>query len=225
MAAPTLLDYAESTYSDTGSSETTDDLNWNASGDIIVVLGITEDNARTISTPTGTGLTLAALSGLPTNTSNSCKGYGWSATASGDGNTTLTATTSVGFACGISAWAFSGSDGLGSPVVGVTASLTVSVAVAQDSSVVMIFGDWNATSDVTVDTDPAGGTIREATFVSGRASFYVAEWHNQSAGTRNYGLTNWTGTGTITKVAVEVQGTASAGVALPSLVVPRGSRR
>lgn len=227
MAAPTLLDYAESTYSGTGSPDTTDDLDWSGAGDRIVVLGITEDNGITFTTnpPTISGVTLSTLSGLPTNSTNSCKGYGWSGTASGNSNSTVSAALSGNSAAGLSAWAFSGSDGVVVPTPVVSAALTMSISVSQDSSIVMILGDWNATTDVTVDPDPNGGLVREATSVSGRASFYVVEWHNQAAGTRNYGLQNWTGTGTITKAAVEVQGTASAGVALPSLVIPRGSRR
>lgn len=209
MAAPTLLDYATSTWTDSSATtETTDDLDWNASGDVIVVLGATEDNGLAMATPTGTGITLAALSGLPTNTANSAKVYGWNATASGNGNTVLTSTNGASGARGIAAWAFSGSAGLGTPVVNVGTSIVVSVTVAQDSSVCMILADWNATADVTVTTDPVGGTIRQATQVSGLATFLVVEWSSQSAGTRNYGVSAWTGTGTVSKAAVEVQGTA-----------------
>lgn len=215
MAAPTLLDYAESNFADTGSTtDTTDDLDWAAASDVIVVLGITEDNGLTMATPTGTGITLSALSGLPTNTGSSCKGYGWSGAVSGNGNSTLVSTNGASGARGIAAWAFSGSDGLGTPVVSVDTNLTHNVTVAQaDSTVVMILGDWNATSDVTVTTVPAGGTIREATQAPGTATFLVIEWANQATGTRAYGVSAWTGTGTITKVTVEAKGTASGAVA------------
>lgn len=225
MAAPTLLDVALSTFSGTGTSDTTDDLDWSGAGDRIVVLGITEDNGITFTTnpPTISGVTLSALSGLPTATSNSCKGYGWSGTAVGNSNSTVSSNLSGNNSAGLAAWAFSGSDGIGSPVIGINANLTVSVGVAQDSSVLLIMGDWNATADVAVTPDPAGGTQRIAQATTG-ATFMVFEWHNQAAGTRPYGVSGWTGTGTITKVALEVQGTASAGLALPSLIVPRGSR-
>lgn len=222
MTAPTLLSYVESTWSGTASSETTATAaTWNASGDRVIVLGITEDNGETINTPTATGLTFAALSGLPTNSASSCKGYGWSATATGSGSSTITASTSIGIAAGIAGWAFSGVNAIVVPTPVISAALTVTITVAQDSSVLLALGDWNATTDVTVDPTPGDGTVREATMVSGRASFYIAEWHNQAAGTRAYGLTNWTGTGTITKVPVEVQGVASAAA---SLVVPTRAR-
>lgn len=230
MAAPTLLDYATSDWTDSSTStETTDDLDWSAAGDIIVVLGATEDNGLAMATPTGTGITLAALSGLPTSTGSSAKVYGWSATAAADGNTVLTSANGASGARGVSAWAYSGSGGLGTPVINVGASITVSATVAQDSSVVMVLADWNATADVTVDTVPAGGTIRQANQVSGLATFLVIEWAGQAAGTRSYGVANWTGTGTVSKAAVEVQGTASAAalgtkpVVAPSVAVHRAA--
>lgn len=216
MAAPTLLDYAESNWADTSTSvDTTDDLDWAAATDVIVVLGATEDNGLSMATPTGTGITLSALSGLPTNTASSCKGYGWSGSVSGNGNSVLTSTNGASGARGLAAWAFSGSGGLGTPVVSVNTNLTHNMTVAQDSTVVMVLADWNATADVTVTTVPAGGTIREATQATGgtTATFLVIEWANQAAGTRAYGVSAWTGTGTITKVSVEVLGTAGGGVA------------
>jgi hypothetical protein len=211
VAAPTLIDYAESTWTDPSvTTETTDDLNWDSAGDVIVVLGATEDNGLAMATPTGTGLTLSALSGLPTATGSSCKVYGWSATAAGDGNAALASTNGASGARGIAAWSWSGSAGLGTPVVNVGSGVTVSVTVAADSSVVMVLADWNATTDVTVDTTPAGGTIRQANAVSGLATFLVVQWDAQAAGTRSYGVSNWTGTGTVSKAAVEVLGAAGA---------------
>lgn len=209
MAAPTLLDYAESVWNDPSATvETTDDLDW-AAADVIVVLGATEDNGVTMATPTGTGITLSALTGLPTNTASSCKGYGWSGAVTGNGNSVLTSTNGASGTRGISAWAYSGSAGLGTPVVTIDTALTHNVTVLQDSSVVMVLGDWNATTDVAVTTVPAGGTIREAVNDPGTATFLVIEWANQAAGTRAYGVSAWTGTGMITKVTVEVKGTSS----------------
>lgn len=216
MAAPTLLDYAESNWADAVStSEVTDDLNWNAAGDVIVALGATEDNAVTLGTPTATGLTFAAMSGTPTNTGSSCKAYAWSATGAGDSNSVVTATTDgTSSGRGISAWAWSGSGGLGTPVVNVGAGITVNVTVEQDSSVVMVLADWNATADVTVTSDPVGGTIREASTpgAGGRCTFLVVEWNSQAAGTRAYGVSAWTGTGTVSKIAVEVKGLTASSI-------------
>lgn len=223
MAAPTLRDYVESNYTDSGTSETSGAaLDWSAAGDLVVALGMTEDNTRTLSTPAATGLTFAAMSGSPTNTSSSCKGYAWSATAAGSGSQTVTAATDGGAAKrGISVWAWGGSDGLGTPVVNVGTGKTVSVTVVgPDSTVVMILGDWDATSDVTFTTVPAGGTVREAVSNAGTATFIVIEWTNQAAGTRSYGVdTDWTGTGTITKLAVEVKGTGTSGATINAGVI------
>lgn len=226
MTAPTLLDFGESNWTDTSLTETTADIDWSAAGDFVIVLGATEDNAQTIGTPTATGLTFAAMSGTPTNSSNSCKAYAWSATAAGNNNSTVTATGAGGTATrGISAWAFTGSAALGSPVVAVSAALTVSVGVQQDSTVIMVLADWNAAVASAPVTTPAGGTVVRNTNVNGAATYVLVEWTNQAAGTRSYGIgSGWTGTGTVSKIAVEVQGTASAGVELPTLVVPRGWR-
>lgn len=202
-----LIDYKGSTFTGTASSEATSAaLAWNANGNRIVVLGATEDNGETINTPTATGLTFSALSGLPTTTGSSCKGYGWSATASGSGSSVISATTSIGIGAGIAAWSFESTDGVGTPVVNVGTGLTVSVTVPEGATVLMILADWNATTDTTVTASPSGANIREAANVSGRATFLALEWPNQAAGTRTYGVTNWTGTGTVTKVAVCVLG-------------------
>ena len=173
---PTLA-YVESNFGDTaGSSETTASLS-RTTGDLVVALGMTEDQGNTFTgPPTGTGLTFAAMTGSPTATASSCKGYAWSATAASTQNTTLTASTDAGSVAGLGAWAATGSDGLGTPVIDTSTARTVSVAVAQDeSAVVMILGDWTPTADTTLTTVPAGGTIREATAVSGRATFLVIE--------------------------------------------------
>lgn len=213
MAAPTLRDYVESVWSDqvsAGTEASTAALDWTTSGDLILVLGATENNDQTLATPTATGLTFSAMSGTPTNTSNSCKAYAWSATASGSGSSTVSSTSGGGTSQrGLSAWAFGDSSGLGTPVVNVGTGRTVSMTVAgPDSTVVMVLADWTATSDVAFTSTPSGATVREAVNGTG-ATFLVLEWTNQAAGTRNYGVnTDWTGTGTISKVAVEVKGTA-----------------
>lgn len=210
MAAPTPLDYAASTFTGVGTSEVTADVDWAGNGNLILALLITEDQGVTAGTPTATGLTFSALSGSPTNTANSCKGYGWSATASADGNSAITSTLNSNQSAGMSAWAFADHGGLGgiaipTPAASAVASLTVQ---GPNSTVVAILGDWNATTDVTVTTEPTGGTVREAVSISGNATFLVVEWTNQAAGTRNYGVTAWTGTGTITRVVAEVKGLA-----------------
>jgi hypothetical protein len=61
LTPPTLVDYNESSFTDTGlNDETTGSISWQT-GDIVIVLGATADNAITLGTPTATGLTFALV--------------------------------------------------------------------------------------------------------------------------------------------------------------------
>ena len=60
MAAPTLNSTTSSTYTDASSASETVVISWSA-GDVIVVLGATEDSTRTLNTPTATGLTFSSI--------------------------------------------------------------------------------------------------------------------------------------------------------------------
>lgn len=226
MAAPTLIASSVSATGDIGTSETTASFTFN-SGDVFVVLGMTEDNAQTLGTPTATGLTFAAItptSGVnPTNTGSSCKGYAWSATAAAGGSSTI---TSTGGAVGhfIVAYQYRGSDGVGACVTAVSTALTVNLTRTQaNSAVATILGDWGAPADVTVASDPAGGTQDAAFQHSGRYSGYAFHWADEGAtGTTAYGIGSFTASGSnITKLVVEIKGAAGGGAAVtPDIAMP-----
>lgn len=219
MAAPTISGYSNSNATDTGATEITGSVSWN-SGDLVVVLGITEDNARTLATPTstGSGLTFSALTGFPTNIASSCKLYAWSATAAATSSGTISSAGSGGPANGsvIGAFVLAGHGGLGntakSAAVDTTDPYTVSLTRSGANSVVlMAAGDWNAVSDVTTDPSPlAGSTQRlgdDGGFRSGEYNAYLASWADEgAAGTTSYGITGVAG-GQFTIAAIEVLGT------------------
>ena len=210
MAAPTLSDYQQSNWSDANTaSEVTPTVTW-ASGNVIVVLGMTSDNSATLNTPTATGLTFTALAGTPTNGVSSCKAYGWSATAGSGGSSAITATIGgASSARGIAAFVYSGCDGVGnlSIATGLGATSTQSlIRGSNNSAVVQSWGDWDAVNDTVVTWTPSGQTERVAQFITAQATMFVAEWPDQgTAGTTSYGFTAGSGTA-FTAITVEVKG-------------------
>jgi len=214
MAQPTLSDYQESDYSDTATNEVSASITWSA-GDVIVVLGMTENNTRDMGLPTATGLTFAAVAGTPTNTANSCKGYAWTATAGSSGSGAVTSVKSHPVSAGgLSVFVFSGSDGLGGTSISAALGSTTTQSLTRtgtNSHVVQIWGDWNAVNDTTVTWTPSGQTQREATFVSGAATFFAASWGDQGAsGATSYGFSGFAG-GDMTAITLEVLGTTGGG--------------
>lgn len=214
---PTLSAYQQSTWSDqTGTTEATAALTWSA-GDLVLVLGFTEDNDVTLATPTATGLTFGALSGFPTATASHVKLYAWSATAGAGGTQAISSTTDgSGSMRGLAAFAFTGSDGIGTIAVQVANGSTTTQSLTRgfdNSAVVQVMGDWSATTDVTVSWTPAGFTQRVAQNNVGRATAFVASWTDQgSAGTTSYGFSAGAGTN-YSAATVEIKGTASGGAA------------
>jgi len=219
VAEPTLVDYQQSTWADTTSaSEVTPSISWQT-GDIILVVGATEDSGVTFNTPTATGLTFSLLTstGGASNTAT----YMWSATAGSNGSGAVTATHNGGasYAKGISAFVFRGSDGLGTAqtITGTTAK-TISLTRAQaNSHAVCVPADWNQVGDASIDPTPGTNAAeRVEAQVSGRADFILYSWGDQGAtGTTSYGVTNHTGTVDMSGIVVEITGTAGAATSLP----------
>lgn len=217
MAAPTV-DYIGSSVVTSDVAQESVAVTW-STGDKFVVLGMTEDQSRTFTgLPDLTGFTFTALTSdsgaLPTSTGSSCKGYGWesdAAASGGSGSITISGST---FGKSISVWRVGAgtSDGIGQVRTLTSTELVVSIPRDGANSVLLAkFGDWNATSDVTVSSDPAGGTVRLATQYASRYTDYAADWPDQgAAGTTSYGIADATGTGTVTKIAVEIKGTGAA---------------
>lgn len=222
-AQPTLADYQESNFTDLGTTETTPTVTWSA-GDLIVVLGITEDNPRTLNTPTATGLTFSAVSGSPTNSASSTKGYAWTATA-GSGGSGAVSATGTDHAEGIAVFVFSGTDGLGGTAISAGLGSTTTQDLTRtgtNSHVVQIWGDWNAVNDTTVTWTPTGATQRENTYVAGRATFFVANWGDQgSTGTTGYGFSGYAG-GHMTAITLEIKGTSGGAAAVTRMLLGVG---
>jgi hypothetical protein len=213
--APTVSSYQTSTWTDvSGTPEVTGTLTWSA-GDLIVVMGTTESGSKTLATPTATGLTFSLITSINVADDTDCVAYLWTATAGSGGSSAVSAanTGTTDGARGIAAYAFTGSDGLGtSATLDNSANKVISLARAHNNSaVVTVLGDWNAVNDTSVTTSPAGGTVRHADFVTSSASFFLADWGDQgTATTTGYGITNHTGTVDMSGIAVEVRGAAAS---------------
>jgi len=208
-AAPTLSDYQTSNWADaSNAAEATTSVTW-TTGDLVVVVGMTETNSTVLDGPTVSGLSFSLVT--TTNMANTTKIYLWQATAASSGSGVISSTASDGSTSqrGLAAFVYSGSSGLGNnnSIVGSSAK-TVSLTRSQNnSSVITTMGDWNAVNDTSVTPTPSGGTLRHADFVSGRATAFLLDWGDQgAAGTTSYGITDHTGTVLMNAIAVEVKG-------------------
>jgi hypothetical protein len=230
MAAPTISAYSNSTVNDRppATTETTGSVSWN-NGDLVVVLGVSEDNAKTFATPTtgGTGLTFSALSGTPSNVASSCKIYGWSATASATSSGTISSVVTGATSYALFVWVLSGHGGIGNVAVSsatdTTDPYTVSLTRSgSNSAVLMAAGDWNATSAASTTPSPSTGSTERIGDNAGlSATFYnvyAANWADEgAAGTTSYGVTLGAAGGIFTLIAVEVLGTSSGVTMAPSV--------
>lgn len=220
--APTLIGTSGNNWtSRPGTTQTTGSLSWQT-GDLIVILGLTEDNQYSISTPTATGLTFSAVSGFPTTTAGTCKGYAWQATAASNGSGTISATVDNLRMCNIQAFVYRGSSGIGTTyAIASSGDTTTTANLARslsNSAVVWGGADWGATNDTTVSSSPAGGTQQEAAFISGVATMFCFNWDDQgAAGTTAYGISGFTPSNTFTKIALEIKGTASSNIQIDAL--------
>lgn len=219
MAEPTLVQYAESTFSDSGvTDETSASITWET-GDSILVVGVVSNNGatQTLGVPTVTGLTFTQIGVVnAADDSNDTRCYMWGATAAAGGSGAVVSVTSsvdAGLKSGIGVFVFRGSDGFGTPVTldGSTAKTISVTRVQANSHVVVVMGDWNQVGDVTVSATPTG-TVRHASAQSGQADFFICSYGDQGAtGTTSYGITSHTGTVDMSGLAVEVKGTAGGG--------------
>lgn len=213
MTQPTLVAVVASDFTASGSTgrPLVSSLTW-STGDEFFALGMSEDQGATFTAPTVTGLTFTLTgAGIPTSTSNSCKGYLWRATAGSSGSGTPTATiSSAGAKGGIIIGQFSGCGGLGN--IGVLTSTADTVSLIRsgaNSHVMVIAGDWGANAVGSSTFTPAGSTTDVRVTDAGSATFFGAHWGDQgSAGTTSYGVATFTSADNIAKVAIEVLGAA-----------------
>lgn len=242
---PTFVAEYESTFSSAGAGAKTASVTVSA-GDILVVVGVTEDGGLyTLGTPSGGGLTYSLQQSVVV--SSYCAVYVWTATSGSSQTFTLSITMSGGTAgWGWNASRWSGSDGVGNSSKTNVASGAPSLALTtagDNSAIVAVDGDWNAADGAsrtwrTINgiTPAAGGTgelvyFRDAT----RYTAYVGYWSDAgTAGSKTTGLSAPSGQ-KYAIAAVEVKGTASgsgatatpaavAGVAaVPSTTISTGS--
>jgi hypothetical protein len=225
---PLMVDFKQSTFTDTAANEVTGSATWQ-SGDLIVVIGGTENGSQTLGTPTATGLAFSLVTSSGVGSSSNSTAYLWSATAGSNGSGTITSTGTTAMH-GITVFVYRSSLGLGNNnSISASSATTISLNHASANSEVLSFlSDWNATNDTVVTPSPsAGGTQRVADTIQGPplATMFVDEWTDQgSAGTTSYGITNFTGTPKMNGIAVEVKGTAAnSAPAAPTLSSPANS--
>lgn len=114
---------------------------------------------------------------------------------------------------GLQAYVFRGSDGIGNTAKSTAdQNLTISLQRNYDNSlIVWAAGDWGATNDTTVSSDPVGGNQRQAAWISGLATLFAFDWGDQgAAGTTSYGISGFSPGNIFTKIALEVQGSGTA---------------
>jgi hypothetical protein len=214
MAAPPLADFQQSTWTDlaSGTNEVTPTITWGA-GDVIVVVGATEDNGVTLAVPTASGLTFTEL--VSTNTASNGKVYIWTATAAGSGTQAVSAApTGTGGAHmrGIAAYVWSGSGGIGASALmastGTTDAVQSLTRTQANSAVIVVMADWAAINDTAVTANPsAGGTVRIIAHTA-NGTLYTASWADEgAAGTTSYGIGSYTATAKWIGAVVEVLGT------------------
>jgi len=229
VPAPTLTSQTGSTWTDlVNTNEVTGTLTW-GTGDQILVVGLTEDAAFVLGTPTATGLTFTAL-GSAQATASSCWAHAWTATAASPSSSTVNSVPSGGGVGmrGIHALAFSGCTGFVRTSLGTqTSTQTVSVTRTQANSFMVAgLADWSAAGTGGLGWTPAGQTQLQAA-TTADATMFLAYWGDQGAtGTTAYGTTGLAGT-KYTIFGVEVLGTVGGAtfVAPPPLAVGQAVNR
>lgn len=216
---PTVTASSNSTLTGAAASEVTGSVSWN-SGDLVVVTGITDDQADTLGVPTTSGSGLSFTQKVTTAGTNGadCKAYVWSAIASATSSGTISSTASGSIHAMMNALVYSGSAGLGASNSGVNlaggTAPSVSLTRANDNSAVIVaICDFNGGNDATVTNSPAsGGTQRIATVDSPFLTGFAISWTDQgAAGTTSYGFSGGAAGADWSGVVVEVKGTAAGG--------------
>lgn len=213
---PTLSATSGNTWTTTtGTTRTTGSVSWNI-GDVLLVMGATEGDPVTLSTPTtaGSGVTFALVTNFPTATPGAAKVYAWSATASAASSGTITSNNNGASMSNIQVFVYSGSGGIGnSAVLATGVADTLSLTRGSDNSaVVWVASDFGATNDTTVAAVPvSGGTQRQAAFVTSAATMFLFDWTDQgTAGATSYGISGFVTADNFTKGVVEVKGSTAS---------------
>lgn len=215
MAAPTFAGENESTWNSNSSPRTVSTTV--GAGDVLVVVGASEDGSTTLGTPSGGSLTYSlAQSNVISSYSTT---YAWTSTAASSSTFDVSITASGGGQFGFNTLRFSGSDGIGASaktnVASGAPSLDITTTQA-NSAIVVIVTDWNAGSGArtwrTVNSiTPSSGNGLEVSYAAtGNYTIYAAYYSDAgSAGVKTVGLSAPTGQ-KYTIIAVEVLGTGSS---------------
>jgi hypothetical protein len=184
-------------------------------GDIIVVIGLTQDSARLLSTPTGGSLTYTLQQSVIVAAYSNA--YVWTATATSNATFTISvAATGTGLAFGTDIQIWRGSAGVGASSKTNAAgapSLALTTSYA-NSAVCVGNADWNAVDGASRTWRQVGGvspTEAAYQFYTGSYTVYAA-YHPDAgaAGSKTVGLSAPTGQAYST-IAVEIRGAAAAG--------------
>lgn len=210
---PTLVSYTSGGFTGTTSPKTASVTV--LSGDQLVCVGTTENNATTLSTPTG-GTSIAWTLKKSLTGSNLAPVYIWTAPVTSG----QTFSVSVGRASGtgetgMGVFVYRGSTGIGASnsASGTTGTPTVSLTTTgADSAIVIVNSDWetiSVTGRTYLQINSASPTDETAT--SGNSSYYVAAYGDSgAAGAKTAGLSAPAGQHWQTAV-VEILGTTSGG--------------
>lgn len=200
---PTYGTPVETSWSTTTTPKTAA-ITWSA-GDLIVVTGLVADTGGSMATPTFSGGTFTAI-GTALTTASHCWGHKWQCEATSGGSGNVSATMSGGLPWGyiVHVFATGTHAGIGNHSATGSTPQTASLAVSEDSSVIMALGDWDVGTDLTSDWTPAGATERNAEVIAGNYTNYVADWADRTAGTVSYGISVTPSGGAYTKLLVEV---------------------
>lgn len=216
MPAPTFVaEYEVADWNTTTSPKTATATT--AAGDILVVLGATEDSTATLGTPTGNSHTYTLRQSVVVT--DYCTAYGWTTPATAGTGWTLSVARTGSGRWGFTALRFSGSAGVGTSaktnVSSGAPSLNITTTQA-NSALLVIVSDWNAVDGAsrtwrTVNgTTPTAGNGLERTYFRNSIAMtaYVAYYPDVgAAGLKTVGLSAPAGQ-KYSIIAVEVLGTA-----------------
>lgn len=216
MANPTIRGNTVGSPSSQTSATKTVTASW-TSGDKIVILAVSEDQANPMATPSATGLGSVTSKGVH-NVAGSCWAGAWEGTAT---STQSGVTVSSVITGGLNARGFllvivvdpATSAGTAYTVPSGDVNPTTSLTRAgTDSTIIGVAGDWSATA-ARAASPSTNSTSIIGTLVTGAYTAYGIRWDSQgAAGTTSYGVAGAAFGSPFTRLYVEIQGTASSGV-------------
>lgn len=213
ILAPTFIDEHEvsfGTSSSPGESANTGSFAVTA-GDLLVILGSSEDSVRTLGTPTGGGLTYTLAQSIVV--SNNCAVYAWTAVCTA--TTSITVTITVAGGSGARLWGFNvlrfrnaavgtsaKTNNTGAPTLNVTAT-------RENSAIAVINSDWAAVDGASRTWRTNAGAFTEQHYFRNASAYTTYGGYHANAGTISTDAVGLSAPGgqTYAIIAVEVKGT------------------